>query len=139
MAVLRLWSGLKYNNSLVMYDYTLWLPEVLIFSLLEVDFAIICASMPIFWPSVMAAWNQIYVTNEVTVTVEHRDDANKSDLEMARTSSRKSHESTEGLVTGNSVEARSFFIEDLPALRIVQIQPLEDIARMSWGGTALNK
>ncbi|KAK7192982.1 hypothetical protein DPSP01_005191 [Paraphaeosphaeria sporulosa] len=140
MAVLRLWSGLKYNNrGIIMYDYTFWLPEVLVFSCLEIDFAIICASMPIFWPSVVAAWNQIYVTKEVIVTVEHRDDDNKGDLEMARTSSRRSNESTEGLVTENSTEGRSFFIEDLPTLRIVQIQPLEETVRMSWGGTALKK
>jgi hypothetical protein len=29
MAVLRLWSGLEYNNrGVLMYDYTFWLPKV---------------------------------------------------------------------------------------------------------------
>lgn len=29
MAVLRLWSGLEYNNrGILMYDYTFWLPKV---------------------------------------------------------------------------------------------------------------
>ncbi|KAF2444201.1 hypothetical protein P171DRAFT_361615, partial [Karstenula rhodostoma CBS 690.94] len=140
MATLRLWSGLKYNNrGILVYDYTFWLPEVLIFSCLEIDFAIIYASMPIFWPSVVATWNQIYVTTEVIVTVEHRDDDDKDDLEMARIISRKSNESVEGLVTENSMEGRSSFVEDLSALRIVQIQPLEKTVRKSWGGTALRK
>jgi hypothetical protein len=127
MAILRLWSGLKFNNrGVLMYDFTFWLPEVLIFSCLEIDFAIICASMPIFWPTVMAAWSQIYVTKELIVTVEHHDNASKGDLEMSRTASRKSDESTETLVTNKSVEGRS-----LP------VQPLKETLRMSWGGTAL--
>jgi hypothetical protein len=127
MAILRLWSGLKFNNrGVLMYDFTFWLPEVLIFSCLEIDFAIICASMPIFWPTVMAAWSQIYVTKELIVTVEHHDNGSKGDLEMSRTASRKSDESTETLVTNKSVEGRS-----LP------VQPLKETLRMSWGGTAL--
>ncbi|KAL5395152.1 hypothetical protein PMIN04_008225 [Paraphaeosphaeria minitans] len=142
MAVLRLWSGLKYNHrGIIMYDYTFWLPEVQVFSCLEIDFAIMCASMPIFWPSVMAAWNQIYVTKEVivTVSVERRYDSNKDDLEMAMASSVRSNESTEDMVTGHSTEGRPFFIEDLTALRIVQIKSPEETLRMSWGGTALKK
>lgn len=140
MAALRLWSGLRYNHhGVLMYDYTFWLPEVQIFSCLEVDFAIICASMPIFWPTVMAAWNQIHVTQEVIVTVENRHDADTRDVEMAETGSLKSHASTEGLMAGGGKQGRSFYIEDLPVPRIVKIQPIEDTVRMSWGGTALNK
>lgn len=129
MAILRLWSGVKYNNQLVMYDYTFWLSEVLIFSCLEVDFAIVCASIPIFWPGVVAVWDQIYVTQEVIVTVEAREGDDKGDMEMARISSIKSRESTEGLVGDG--------MEDLSALKVVQIQALKETERMSWGGTAL--
>jgi len=105
MAILRLWSGLKYNSTTTMYDFTWWWPEVLIFSCLEVNFAIMCASMPIFWPTVMAAWTQISVTHEVTVThdrnsryVEH----GTYPMELQRTVSTKSHESTEGLTLSTS-------------------------------------
>ena len=55
MAALRLLSGLKHNNrGVLVYDYTFWLPEVLIFSCLEIDFAIEYASIPIFWPTFKA-------------------------------------------------------------------------------------
>jgi hypothetical protein len=139
MAVLRLWSGLKYNNrGVLMYDFSYWLPEVLLFSCLEVDFAIICASMPIFWPTVKAAWNQITVTKEVIVISEPRvKDTHKDDLEMdiERTTSLKSHKSTEGLVAGESMEGRSFYIDSHP--RALQIPPLAQITRISWGGTPL--
>jgi hypothetical protein len=36
MAVLRLWSGLEYNNrGILMYDYTFWLPKVVSTMILE--------------------------------------------------------------------------------------------------------
>jgi hypothetical protein len=105
MAILRLWSGLKYNNTPAMFDFTWWMPEVLIFSCLEVDFAIMCASMPIFWPSVMAAWTEIFVTNEVTVVSDRRSlyiEPSMMELEFA--SPKKSHESTIGLTRTASDE-----------------------------------
>ncbi|KAF9702001.1 hypothetical protein EKO04_001061 [Ascochyta lentis] len=137
MAVLRLWSGLKYNNrGVVMYDYTFWLPEVLMFSCLEVDFAIICASMPIFWPTVRDAW-KITVTKEVIVMNEPR----FVDVEMSveRTTSLKSHESTEGLVNGENMEGKSFYVDNHPRAVACRIPPLEQTTRMSWGGTILEK
>jgi hypothetical protein len=141
MAVLRLWSGLKYHNrGVVMYDYTFWLPEVLIFSCLEIDFAIICASIPIFWPTVKNAWSQITVTREVIVTTESRcNDADRDDVEMnsARATSLRSHKSTEGLVDGEVMEGKSFYIESLPGPRALRIPPLGQTTRMSWGGTIL--
>ncbi|KZM20215.1 hypothetical protein ST47_g8651 [Ascochyta rabiei] len=141
MAVLRLWSGLKYNNrGVIMYDYTFWLPEVLAFSCLEVDFAIICASMPIFWPTVKTAWSQITVTREIIVTNELRFiDTDKHDLEanLERTTSIQSYESTEGLVNGENMEGKTFYHEPHPRPRALMIPPLEQTARMSWGGTIL--
>ncbi|KAH8728629.1 hypothetical protein GQ44DRAFT_747490 [Phaeosphaeriaceae sp. PMI808] len=112
MAFLRLWSGLKYNNTITMFDFTWWLPEVIIFSSLEVDFAIICASMPIFWPTVMAAWTEIFVTQEVTVIHDRRSlyiDSHSDELELDKTVSLKSHSSTDGLTISRSQETQPWF------------------------------
>jgi hypothetical protein len=110
MAILRLWSGLKYDHTPTMYDFTWWMPEVLIFSCLEVDFAIMCASMPIFWPSVMAAWTEIFVTNEVTVVSDRRSlYIEPSMMEMELASPKKSHESTIGLTRTASDEHKPTF------------------------------
>lgn len=100
MAALRMWSGLKYNGDIKQYDFAFWFPELLLFSCLEVDFATICASIPIFWPTVVAAWAHIYVTNEVIVTSEQRvsewQKRQKEDIELEQ--DRKSYKSTEELV-----------------------------------------
>ncbi|KAH7394995.1 hypothetical protein DE146DRAFT_67684 [Phaeosphaeria sp. MPI-PUGE-AT-0046c] len=112
MAILRLWSGLKHNNTNTMYDFTFWLPEVLIFSCLEVDFAIISASMPIFWPSVMAAWTEIFVTQEISVVHDRRSryiDVNELDMQLNRTDSHKSHDSSIALTQTMTGKNASFF------------------------------
>lgn len=125
MAVLRLWSGLKYNHRGVLkYDWTFWLPEVLIFSCLEVDFAIMCASMPIFWPTVKAAWNQIYITQEVIVTHEscNKDDGIDKydmDIELDGKTSLRSHCSTDGLMVEANMSGKSFFLNDDGGPRLV--------------------
>ncbi|KAF2829541.1 hypothetical protein CC86DRAFT_191100 [Ophiobolus disseminans] len=100
MAILRLWSGVKYNNTNDMYDFTWWLPGVLFFSCLEVDFALMCASMPIFWPMVVAAWSDIFVTSEVIVSHRRRSQHlgnNASFFELDGATSLKSHASTDGM------------------------------------------
>ncbi|KAL5113419.1 hypothetical protein ACEQ8H_008716 [Pleosporales sp. CAS-2024a] len=97
MAILRLWSGAKYNNMPTMLNFTWWMPEVLTFSCLEVDFAIMCASMPIFWPSVMAAWTEILVTSEVTVVHNSRSELIEVSVVEMEWNHKKSHESTLGL------------------------------------------
>ncbi|KAG9202953.1 hypothetical protein G6514_003734 [Epicoccum nigrum] len=111
MAVLRLWSTFKHSADLIKsYDFTWWYPEVLIISCLEVDFAIICASMPIFWPTMVANLNAIFVTKEVHVT--HTDRV--QDFEMGRPTSLKSTASQEGLTklaTGD--KAYYYFGDDL--------------------------
>jgi hypothetical protein len=112
MAVLRLWSGLKYNNTVTQYDFTWWLPEVLIFSCLEVDFAIMCASVPIFWPTVMAAWTEIFVTQEVTVIHDRRSrflEYRPTFLELERSKSLNNKDSTERLKKSTSLEERPWF------------------------------
>ncbi|KNG51584.1 hypothetical protein TW65_91070 [Stemphylium lycopersici] len=100
MAVLRLWSTFKHSQSAVQsFDFTWWYPEVLIISCLEIDFAIMCASMPIFWPTVIANWSHIFVTNEVRVTSHERLASDSRDnFELSRRNSERSATgSTKGL------------------------------------------
>ncbi|KAF3007729.1 hypothetical protein E8E13_009793 [Curvularia kusanoi] len=111
MSALRLWSGMRYNNrGYAMYDFTFWWPEVALFGCLEVDFAIICASIPIFWPTMMAAWTQITVTHEVIVTSESHPytDHEAKDMELNRIvpESLKRQDSTEGLVDCERMKER---------------------------------
>ncbi|KAL6702642.1 hypothetical protein ACN47E_001265 [Coniothyrium glycines] len=141
MALLRLWSGLKNNGSaLLLFDFTYWLPEVIVFSCLEVDFAIMCASMPIFWPTIKAAWSRIYITNEVIVTHETCDMANTSDLEMDtdRATSLKRQQSTDGLIKKTMLGGSSY-LDTEPEPRIVPILPAPKMPRVSWGGPSTNR
>lgn len=109
MAVLRLWSTFKHSGEpLQGWDFTWWYPETLIFSCLEVDFAIICASMPIFWPTVVANFNAIFVTKEVHITHQDR----VQDFEMGRATSLKSTSSQEGLTRLPSGEQKSYYYND---------------------------
>ncbi|KAL7775548.1 hypothetical protein CFE70_009391 [Pyrenophora teres f. teres 0-1] len=53
-------------------DMTFHTPIIYIFAVLEVNFAIITASIPIFWPVIATlAANKIFVVNEVEIHVEH--------------------------------------------------------------------
>ncbi|OAG19000.1 hypothetical protein CC77DRAFT_1010222 [Alternaria alternata] len=53
-------------------DMSFHTPIVYIFAVLEVNFAIITASIPIFWPAIATlASNKIFVVNEVQIHVEH--------------------------------------------------------------------
>ncbi len=111
MAILRLWSTFKQRGDAIRsYDFTWWYPEVLIISCLEVDFAIMCASMPIFWPTVVANWSAIFVTKEVHITHQ-----NRSDFEMYRPTSLKSTTSQDGLTKVVSGEQKSYYYNDFEA------------------------
>lgn len=153
---------MRYNNhSVLEYDFTFWLPNVshcncyclvqrrsnsadyvqaLIFSCLEIDFAIISASIPIFWPAIKTAWSQITVTREVIVISESRyDDTHKDDLELAvkSTLSLKTHKSTDSLVAGEIMDGKSFYVNTQPEPRKLQVLPSTQKPRLSWGGTPL--
>jgi hypothetical protein len=107
MSILRLWTTFKRGTSTIKaLDFTWWYPEVLIISCLEIDFAIMCASMPIFWPAVVANFNAIFITNEVHIT--HQD---RNEFEMGRPTSLKSTVSQEGLTKLSSDEQRAFYTE----------------------------
>jgi hypothetical protein len=54
--------------------------------------------MPIFWPTVIANWSHIFVTNEVRVTHHQRlADDSRDNFELVRNTSLKSVGSVEGL------------------------------------------
>ncbi|KAF9739542.1 hypothetical protein PMIN01_02176 [Paraphaeosphaeria minitans] len=71
--------------------HTIGYPLTMILASLEIDFAIICASIPIFWPLIANSLPQIFVTQEVRVTHHQRlPDSTNTDYELDRTSSIKS-------------------------------------------------
>ena len=91
MSVLRLWTAVRHNrHDATSLDFTWWYPLTMIFSSLEIDFAITCASIPIFWPLITSALPQIFVTKEVRVTHHQRLPDHNAAYEMKRTYSKKS-------------------------------------------------
>ncbi|EDU42271.1 conserved hypothetical protein [Pyrenophora tritici-repentis Pt-1C-BFP] len=138
MAVLRLWSTFKHNESRTdSFDFTFWYPQPLIFSCLEIDFAIMCASMPIFWPTVVASWSHIFVTNEVRVTSHERlPDESQDNFELQRTNSTKSQGSTKALARSRSAGDAYYNGYDAEtgkdgrfAVMQVEVQPQQQVSR----------
>ncbi|KAH6659913.1 hypothetical protein BKA67DRAFT_641088 [Truncatella angustata] len=54
------------------HDPTWYGPISIILAVLEVDFAAICASTPIFWPVLEERWGSIFITQEIKITREDR-------------------------------------------------------------------
>ncbi|KAI5860941.1 hypothetical protein GGS23DRAFT_578065, partial [Durotheca rogersii] len=50
------------------FDPTWYTPISIVLGVLEVTIASICASVPIFWPSLRARLDEIFITREITVT-----------------------------------------------------------------------
>jgi hypothetical protein len=72
ISVWRLYSICKHEAATAPYiDFTWWTPSMIVLSCLEIDLAIICASMPIFWPVIERSLASIFVSYEVKVTEEH--------------------------------------------------------------------
>lgn len=67
-------------------DFTWWSPSSIILSCLEVGLAIICASIPIFWPMLEKSLAQIFVTHEVRIT-EHRRLSDQTEYELEQAGS----------------------------------------------------
>jgi hypothetical protein len=59
-------------------DPTWFTPIYVILSCIEVQLAIVCASMPIFWPIVEQSLTAIFVTYNVEVTEQHVEDRDPS-------------------------------------------------------------
>ncbi|XXH02151.1 hypothetical protein Hte_008519 [Hypoxylon texense] len=74
------------------FDPTWYAPISIMLGALEVNVASICASVPIFWPSLKARLDEIFVTREVTITTRNRRSNRFSDeagdrIELQRTES----------------------------------------------------
>lgn len=66
----------KRIGTVPVFDVTYYTATVYIFSVLEIDVAILCASIPIFWPLVASfASNKILIVNEIEVRTERRSEA----------------------------------------------------------------
>ncbi|KAI0376776.1 hypothetical protein F5Y04DRAFT_285577 [Hypomontagnella monticulosa] len=73
------------------FDPTWYGPISIILGVLEVNIASICASVPIFWPCLKARLDEIFVTREVTITLNRRSNGLSVDagdtMELQRTAS----------------------------------------------------
>ncbi|KAF9738537.1 hypothetical protein PMIN06_001699 [Paraphaeosphaeria minitans] len=72
-SVWRLYSIVDNRAATYPYiDFTWWTPISIILSCLEIDLAIMCASMPIFWPVIEESFAAIFVTREIQITEQRR-------------------------------------------------------------------
>ncbi|KAK6956054.1 hypothetical protein Daesc_001324 [Daldinia eschscholtzii] len=62
------------------FDPTWYSPISIVLGAVEVNVASICASVPIFWPSLKARLDEIFVTREVTITLNRRSNRFSSDI-----------------------------------------------------------
>ena len=78
LSVARMISlSIKRAGTVPIFDPTWATPPIYICSVLEVNIAIICASIPIFWPFVTSlAMNKILVVNEIEVRTDRRESQN---------------------------------------------------------------
>jgi hypothetical protein len=126
MSVWRLLTIVQHGAALHPYpDFTWWAPSSIILSCLEIDLAIICASVPIFWPVIQKSFAAIFVSFEVEIKeyrLEHMKSNGReslksnsstasiyratSDLENARSEEQKAPKFTVG-IDPLSVEAQS--------------------------------
>ncbi|KAF1955829.1 hypothetical protein CC80DRAFT_79793 [Byssothecium circinans] len=101
MAIVRIWALTSHRgDDIDRLDFTWWYPLIMILSSIEIDFAIITASIPIFWPVIVASLPEIFVTHEVHITRHERlpeESSGAGDYEMDRPNSLKSNNSQEGL------------------------------------------
>lgn len=64
---------IKRAGTVPVFDVTYATPAIYLFSVLEINIAILCASIPIFWPLVSSlAGNKILVVNEIEVRTDRR-------------------------------------------------------------------
>lgn len=75
---------------------------MILLSCLEIDLAIMCASMPIFWPIIEKSFTAIFVQYEVNVTEERVNDEYGLAYELEHSKSRR--EGSLRSMSGTSVE-----------------------------------
>jgi hypothetical protein len=90
------------------FDPSWYAPAIFIFSSLEIETAILCASIPIFWPIFKSlSLNKIFVTHEVEVRTERRS-TNIEERELGCCSSGEGSSSTTELARQESKEQRYY-------------------------------
>ncbi|KAF2471759.1 uncharacterized protein BDR25DRAFT_367608 [Lindgomyces ingoldianus] len=100
-------------------DFTWWTPVSVILSCLEIDLAIICASMPIFWPVLEKSFSHIFVTHEVHIT-EHRR-LNETGLEYELDHAESRSERAGSLKSTSAVDPFKYYTDQYV---IKQVDPL---------------
>jgi hypothetical protein len=91
-------------------DFTWWSPIMIILACLEIDLAIICASMPIFWPIIEKSFTAIFVSYEVDVTEERAQDEYGLAYELEHTKS--AGQQSLRSVSGTSMEGLTMIKEE---------------------------
>ncbi|KAF2625596.1 hypothetical protein BU25DRAFT_473709 [Macroventuria anomochaeta] len=101
ISVWRLQSIVYHSAGLSPYpDFTWWTPISIILSCLEIDLAIICASIPIFWPVIQKSFSAIFVSHEIEVVETRVDDHGLAyELEHMKTRGHHSLNSSSGTST----------------------------------------
>ncbi|ORY65963.1 uncharacterized protein BCR38DRAFT_456638 [Pseudomassariella vexata] len=73
IAIWRLATIIKHQAATwPIWDPTWYAPISIILAMLEIDTAAVCASVPIFWPSLSNQVSKIFVTQEIKITRETR-------------------------------------------------------------------
>jgi hypothetical protein len=106
---------------------------MIILSCLEIDLAIICASMPVFWPVFERGLASIFVSFEVKVTEEHVQDDFGLAYELEHTKSKGQESIRSG--SGTSMEGLTRDDEDggkIPKFSIGP-DPLDEETRAGVG------
>ena len=68
ISIWRLYSIVQHQAALAPYpDFTWWTPTSIVLTCLEIDLAIISASMPIFWPVIEKSFEAIFISHEIQV------------------------------------------------------------------------
>ncbi|KAJ4987283.1 hypothetical protein SVAN01_07294 [Stagonosporopsis vannaccii] len=94
LSVWRLYTIVTNDAGLSPYpDFTWWTPISIILSCLEIDLAITCASMPIFWPVIQKSLSAIFVSHQIEV-VETRIEGQGLAYELEHTKSRGTRSSS---------------------------------------------
>ncbi|KAJ4378512.1 hypothetical protein N0V86_006218 [Didymella sp. IMI 355093] len=101
ISVWRLQSIVQHKAGLSPYpDFTWWTPISIILSCLEIDLAIMCASMPIFWPVIQRSFSAIFVSHQIEIVETRAEGVGYTyELEHTKTRGAQSVRSSSGTST----------------------------------------
>ncbi|KAH6639686.1 hypothetical protein C7974DRAFT_136906 [Boeremia exigua] len=101
ISVWRLQTIIDHDAGLSPYpDFTWWAPVSIVLSCLEIDLAIISASIPIFWPVIQKSFSAIFVSHQIEVIETRVEDHGLAyELEHSKSRSDASVNSSSGTST----------------------------------------